>query len=152
METAILAPLFITFLAGLLVVMRVTHGSAVVAQAAADAARQASIARTAHQAHAQARTSAMHTLRDRGLHCTPTVRLDLSGFNRPAGQSATVSAQVTCVIQLSDVGLPGMPGARTVTKTFRSPIDPYRARAFGFADSEPAVALNRSVGGRDGFS
>lgn len=125
-ETAILAPVFITLLAGLLVVMRVAHGSAVVAQAAADAARQASIARTAHQARAGASSSAMHTLRDRGLHCTPSMRLDLSGFNRPVGQPATVSAQVTCVIRLSDVGLPGMPGARTVTKTHRSPIDPYR--------------------------
>jgi Flp pilus assembly protein TadG len=125
-ETAILAPVFITFLAGLLVVMRVTHGSAVVAQAAADAARQASIARTTHQARAAATASAMYTLRDRGLHCTPSVRLDLSGFNRPVGQSATVSAQVTCVIRLSDVGLPGMPGSRTVTKIHRSVIDPYR--------------------------
>ncbi|WP_242891105.1 TadE/TadG family type IV pilus assembly protein [Actinomadura litoris] len=127
METAILAPVFIAFLAGLLVAMRVSHGSAVVAQAAADAARQASIARTAHQAKDAAGTSAMHTLRDRGLHCKPSVRLDLSGFNRPAGQPATVSARVTCAIQLSDVELPGMPGARTVTKTHRSPIDPYRA-------------------------
>ncbi|MUN35379.1 pilus assembly protein [Actinomadura sp. NEAU-AAG5] len=126
-ETAILAPVFIAFLAGLLVAMRVSHGSAVVAQAAADAARHASIARTAHQAKDEASTSAMHTLRDRGLHCTPSVRLDLSGFNRPVGQPATVSARVTCTIQLSDVGLPGMPGARTVTKTHRSPIDPYRA-------------------------
>ncbi|MFI0412367.1 TadE/TadG family type IV pilus assembly protein [Actinomadura sp. 3N508] len=126
-ETAILAPVFIAFLAGLLVVMRVSHGSAVVAQAAADAARQASIARTARQAKAEASTSAMHTLRDRGLHCTPSVRLDLAGFRRPVGQSATVSAEVTCVIQLSDVGLPGMPGTRTVTKTHRSPVDPYRA-------------------------
>ncbi|MGI5206162.1 TadE/TadG family type IV pilus assembly protein [Spirillospora sp. CA-108201] len=125
-ETAILAPVFVTLLAGLLVVMRVAHGSAVVAQAAADAARQASIARTAHQAQAEARTSAMRTLRDRGLHCAPSVRLDLSGFNRRVGQSATVSAQVSCAIGLSDVGLPGMPGARTVTKTHRSPIDPYR--------------------------
>lgn len=126
-ETAILAPLFIMFLAGLLVAMRVVHGSAVVAQAAADAARQASIARTAGQAQTNASTSAMSTLRDRGLHCTPSVRLGLSGFDRPVGQPATVSARVTCVIRLSDIGLPGMPGARTVSKSHRSPIDPYRA-------------------------
>ncbi|MWA04610.1 pilus assembly protein [Actinomadura sp. LD22] len=125
-ETAILAPVFITFLAGLLVVMRVVHGSAVVAQAAADAARQASIARTAREAQAAASTSAMRTLHDRGLHCAPSVRLDLSGFNRPVGQPAVVSARVTCAIRLSDVGLPGMPGVRTVVKTHRSPIDPYR--------------------------
>lgn len=127
-EVAILAPLFIAFLAGLLVVMRVQHGSAVVAQAAADAARHASIARTATQARADANSSAMTTLRDRGLHCTPTVRLDLSGFKRPVGQAATVSARVTCVIRLADVALPGMPGSRLVTKAHRSPIDPYRGR------------------------
>lgn len=127
-EVAILAPVFVAFLAGLLVTMRIQHGSAVVAQAAADAARHASIARTAHRAHADATSSALTTLRDRGLHCTPTVRLDLSGFRRPVGQSATVAARVTCVIQLADVALPGMPGTRTVTKTHRSPIDPYRGR------------------------
>lgn len=127
-EVAILAPLFIAFLAGLLVAMRVQQGSAVVAQAAADAARHASIARTATQAHTDATSSAMATLRERGLHCTPTVRLDLSGFHRPVGQAGTVSANVTCVIRLSDIALPGMPGSRTVTKTHRSPIDLYRAR------------------------
>ncbi|GAA1834842.1 TadE/TadG family type IV pilus assembly protein [Actinomadura chokoriensis] len=151
-ETAILAPLFITFLAGLLVAMRVVHGSAIVTQAAADAARQASIARTAGQARAGAVSSAMETLRDRGLHCTPSVQLDLSGFSRPVGQPATVSARVTCVIRLSDLALPGLPGARTVTKTHRSPIDPYRANVLGFADPEPVVALGRSSEHRDGPS
>ncbi|MBO2465984.1 TadE/TadG family type IV pilus assembly protein [Actinomadura violacea] len=126
-ETAILAPVFIIFLAGLLLVMRVVHGSAVVAQAAADAARQASIARTTGQARTDATASAMRTLHDRGLHCTPSVRLDLSGFHRPVGQATTVSARVTCVIKLSDLALTWMPGSRTVTKTHRSQIDPYRA-------------------------
>ncbi|MFI0411852.1 TadE/TadG family type IV pilus assembly protein [Actinomadura sp. 3N508] len=127
-ETAVLAPLFIAFLVGLLIVIRVQQGSAVVAQAAADAARHASIARTATQAHADATSSALTTLHDRGLHCTPTVRLDLSGYHRPAGQAGTVAAHVTCVIRLADIALPGMPGSRTVTQTHRSPIDIYRAR------------------------
>lgn len=125
-EIAILAPVFIVFLAGLLVAMRIQHGSSVVAQAAADAARQASIARTSAQAQTAATSSAMATLHDRGLHCTPTVHLDLAGFTREVGQDATVAARVTCVIRLSDVALPGMPGSRTVTKSHRSPIDPYR--------------------------
>jgi Flp pilus assembly protein TadG len=125
-ETAILAPMFILFLAGLLVAMRIQHGSAIVAQAAADAARQASIARTSGQARADAVSSAFATLHARGLHCVPAVRLDLSGFSRPVGQDAAVSARITCVIRLSDLALQGMPGSRTVTKTRRSPIDPYR--------------------------
>ncbi|GAA4054689.1 hypothetical protein GCM10022214_02040 [Actinomadura miaoliensis] len=81
-ETAILAPVFITLLTGLLMVMRVMHGSAVVAQAAAYAAQQASIARTASQARAEANISAMHALRDRSaLHAarpTWSVRLQSS--------------------------------------------------------------------------
>ncbi|MBA9003046.1 TadE/TadG family type IV pilus assembly protein [Thermomonospora cellulosilytica] len=127
-ESAILAPLFVLFLAALLVAMRIQHGSAVVSQAAADAARHASIARTAAQARADATASALATLRDKGLHCTPQVTLDLSDFARPVGKEGTVTAQVRCVIQLSDIALPGMPGSRTVTKTHRSPIDPYRGR------------------------
>jgi hypothetical protein len=125
-EAAILAPLFILFLAGLLIAMRIQHGSAVVSQAAADAARQASISRTAGQAQTAAAASAVATLRNRGLHCAPHVRLDLSGFHRPIGQNATVGAQVTCHIRLADLGLPGLPGARTVTRERVSPIDPYR--------------------------
>ncbi|WP_131740480.1 TadE/TadG family type IV pilus assembly protein [Actinomadura roseirufa] len=127
-EVAILAPLFIMFLAGLPIAMRLAHGAAVVDQAAADAARQASIARTASQARAAATGSALTSLRDRGLHCTPRVRLDLSGFTRPLGQDATVAAQVTCTIRLGDLALPGLPAARTVTKTHRSALDPYRGR------------------------
>ncbi|GGU89806.1 membrane protein [Actinomadura cremea] len=127
-EVAILAPLFILFLAGLLIAMRIQHGSATVAQASADAARQASIARTPVQAQAAATASALATLRNRDLHCTPQVRLDLVGFARPVGESGTVSAHVTCRVRLADIALPGMPMSRTVTKTHRSPIDPYRGR------------------------
>ncbi|RSN56589.1 TadE/TadG family type IV pilus assembly protein [Actinomadura sp. WAC 06369] len=127
-EVAVLAPLFVLFLAGLLVAMRIQHGSATVAQAAADAARQASIARTAAHAQHAATSSALATLRNRGLHCDPTVRLDLTGFDRPVGEPAAVSAHVTCEIDLADLALPGLPGSRTVTKTHRSPIDPYRGR------------------------
>lgn len=127
-EVAVLAPLFILFLAGLLVAMRIQHGSATVAQAAADAARQASIARTAAHAQDAAASSALATLRNRGLHCDPTVRLDLTGFARPVGEPATVSAHVTCEIDLADLALPGLPGSRTVAKTHHSPIDPYRGR------------------------
>ncbi|WP_395108094.1 hypothetical protein [Actinomadura sp. SCN-SB] len=120
--------MFILFLAALLVGMRIQHGSAAVSQAAADAARQASIARTSSQAHAAATTSALATLRRKGLHCGPRVTLELSGFDRPVGQSATVTAHVTCTIELADVAVAGMPGSRTVTKVHRSPIDPHRGR------------------------
>jgi Flp pilus assembly protein TadG len=127
-EAAILAPVLIMFLAGLLIGTRIRSAGAAVNQAAADAARQASIARTPAQARTAATSSALATLRDKGLHCAPQISLDLSGFAQPVGQPGMVSARVTCKVQLSDVAAPGMPGSRTVTRMHRSPLDPFRGR------------------------
>jgi Flp pilus assembly protein TadG len=127
-EAAILAPVFVMFLAGLLTGARLQRAIAAVDQAAADAARQASIARTPAQAQATAGTSALATLRDKGLHCAPQVHLDLSGFRQPVGRPAVVSASVSCRVGFADIAAPGVPGARTVTRTHRSPLDPYRGR------------------------
>jgi hypothetical protein len=127
-EAAILVPLLITFLAALLLADRIRHASAAVTQAAADAARQASIARTPQQALADATSGAQATLHQQGLHCTPQVSVDVSGFSKPVGRPAIVTARVTCTERLSDITLPGMPGSRTVTKIHRSPLDVYRGR------------------------
>jgi hypothetical protein len=39
-----------------------------------------------------------------------------------------VSATVTCTVSLSDLLVPGLPGSRTLTATFTSPLDPFRER------------------------
>lgn len=139
-EAAVLAPVFIMFLAALLVGARIRGAGAAVGQAAADAARQASIARSPTEARRTATASALSTLRDKGLHCTPTVSLDLSGFARPVGQLASVTARISCTVRLSDVAAPGMPGARTVTMTRRSPLDPYRGKTLGFTIPDEPLA------------
>ncbi|TQL96596.1 TadE-like protein [Actinoallomurus bryophytorum] len=128
-EAAILAPLFILFLAGLLTGARLQRATAAVSQAAADAARQASIARTPAQARVAATASALATLRDKGLHCAPQVHLDLAAFSQPVGRAGLISASVTCTVRLADIAAPGIPGSRTVTQTHRSPLDPYRGRS-----------------------
>jgi Flp pilus assembly protein TadG len=127
-EAAILAPLFIMFLAALLTGARLERATAAVAQAAADAARQASIARAPGQARANATASALATLRDKGLHCAPQVRLDLSGFDQPVGRPGTVTVRVTCTVRLTDLAAPGIPGSRSVTRSHCSPLDPFRSR------------------------
>lgn len=127
-EAAILTPLFILFLATLLTGARLERATAAVAQAAADAARQASIARAPGQARANATASALATLRDKGLHCAPQVRLDLSGFDQPVGRPGMVTVRVSCTVRLTDISVPGLPGARSVTKSHRSPLDPFRSR------------------------
>ena len=42
--------------------------------------------------------------------------------------TASVTATVTCVVNLSDVAVPGLPGTRTITATMSSPLDTYRER------------------------
>ena len=51
-----------------------------------------------------------------------------TGFAVQAGTPATVSATVSCTVPLSDLALPGLPGAHTITATFTSPLDVYRQR------------------------
>jgi len=41
---------------------------------------------------------------------------------------AHVSASVTCVVRLSDLLVPGLPGSKTLRASFTSPLDPYRSR------------------------
>ncbi len=65
-----------------------------------------------------------------GPRRAPAVSVDVAGFAVPPGQPATVSADVSCTVPLSDLlpWLPGLPGAKTVKAQFSSPLDPFRAR------------------------
>ena len=54
--------------------------------------------------------------------------VDSSGFARPVGTPATVSVSITCVVNLSDVAIPGLPGTLPIAETISSPLDTYRGR------------------------
>lgn len=130
-EVAILAPAFL-----LLVVLGIVHGRVVVAAnaidvAAHDAARAASISRTAGSADANARAAALDALDQQGLNCVsgPTISPDVSGFGAQGLDLVFVSVTVTCQVTFADVRfLPFIPESRTLTSTFVSPIDIYRER------------------------
>jgi hypothetical protein len=49
---------------------------------------------------------------------------------------------VTCTVTFADVAAPGMPGSRRLQADFVSPIDVYRSRALGFANSEAPIGGN----------
>jgi hypothetical protein len=86
---------------------------------AAAAARAASLQRDPAAAQAAAETTAAHA--DTG--CTSLiVRVDTSGF-RPGG---TVTATVTCTVDLSDLAGLAVPGTTTLTATATSPVDLWR--------------------------
>jgi Flp pilus assembly protein TadG len=128
-EAAILAPPLLALLALAILGGRIETAGGAIEAAAHDAARAASISRTAGTAQAQAQAASAATLNQRGLHCTRlTVTVNTSGFAVPVGQPATVSAQVTCVVDFSDLVADGMPGSRTISARFVSPLDTFRAR------------------------
>lgn len=94
--------------------------------AASDAAREASIARTPGESAGAASATALSTLNSQGLHCQggPTVSVN-TGSIGTVGQVGTVTATVSCVVELGDLGL----GAnKTVRASFTSVVDTYRTR------------------------
>jgi Flp pilus assembly protein TadG len=128
LELVILAPVVFLLLAFVVAAGRTSIAQGSVAAAARDAARQASISLTPGAAQTAALSSAMTALGQDGLDCRPVVTVDTAGFGIPVGQPATVSATVTCTVSLSDLLVPGLPGSRTLTATFASPLDPFRER------------------------
>lgn len=130
LELVVWAPGLLLIIGLLIVAGRVNSANAAVEQAAADAARTASSARTAAGAREMAQASAQKTLAGQGLQCTSTtVVLDTSGFGTLPGQSATVTATVSCLVRLSDLSVPGLPGTRAVRHTATSSIDTFRERS-----------------------
>ena len=129
LEAVILIPAFLLFVALVIAAGRVAVARQGVQTAAAEAARQASIARTAGEATAKAQTGAQQTLADQQLQClSSSVVTDTSGFAAPVGTPASVSATVTCQVDLAGVAIPGLPGSLTITASFQSPLDTFRGR------------------------
>ncbi len=127
-EVVILAPALGLFLALIIAGGRVALAHQAVEASAAEAARAASIARTQGRAGADARTAATSSLASQSTRCVSTsVSVDTSGFATPVGTPASVSATVTCQVDLAGL-LPGLPGSMTITATMRSPLDTYRER------------------------
>jgi Flp pilus assembly protein TadG len=128
-EAAILAPALLLILALLMFGGRNAIATGAVEQAAVDAARAASLARTGAQADTAARDAAARSLADQDLDCaTITIQVDTSGFRTRPGQSASVDTTVTCLLRLSDLALPGLPGSKRISATAVSAVDTYRER------------------------
>ncbi len=129
LELAILAPVLLVLLALVIAAGRIATSAGAIEAAARDAAREASLARDATTAQHRARSAATGTLSRQGLNCAAlTVTLDTAGFAAPVGTSAEVNARVTCVVTLSDLGVPALPGSKTLRAQFASPLDRYRER------------------------
>ncbi len=128
-EAAIGVPAFMLFVGLIVFAGRVAVANQAVGSAATDAARSASISRTQAQAADTARAAATQALSNQKVNCLRmTISVDTSGFGAPVGTPASVRATVTCVVNLSDMAVPGVPGTRTVSASMSSPLDTYRER------------------------
>ncbi|MEV4210175.1 TadE family protein [Micromonospora sp. NPDC049662] len=136
-EMAVVAPAVLALLAGVVIGGRVNLARQALEAAAYDAARTASLARSASQAQTQALGAAASTLNAQGLSCGDlSVTVSTAGFGIAVGQPATVTATVSCTAAFSDVALPGLPGSAALTASFTSPLDTYRSRAPGAGVTE----------------
>jgi hypothetical protein len=96
-----------------------------VEQASWEVAREASIARDAGSAVANAVGRGGDLLDQLGC-VRSTVAVNVGGFAVPPGQAASVSVVVTCTMDLGGLVFPGIPGEFTFTARGASPIDTYR--------------------------
>ena len=130
LELVLIAPIILILIGLIIAAGRTSIAQGAVDAAARAAARQASIAPTEGLAEQAALSGARAALSSDGLDCRPTVSLPGLGvaFGTQPGQPAQVHARVVCVVRLSDLAVPGVPGSITLTSTFTSPLDPYRSR------------------------
>ncbi|MDQ1024774.1 Flp pilus assembly protein TadG [Streptomyces umbrinus] len=143
-ELVLVTPLLVLVLLVVVALGLLVDARLIVADAAHQAARAASLTRTEKDARAQAQQAAGAALRAAGASCTrPSVRLTTGGLT----PGATVTARVSCTADLGDLTRTGLPGHVPLAGTAFSVVDTYRSRALGFANSEVPVSGNRSVGG-----
>lgn len=129
-ELAILTPAFVLLLVTAIGFGRTAVAAHAIDVAAHDAARAASISRTAPAAAANAEAAARAALGRQGLDCAgePAIDPDLSGFAGTGPELAFVSVTITCEVSFTDIAIAGVPANRVLTATFLSPIDAFRER------------------------
>jgi len=128
-EAVIIVPALLIFAGLVLGAGQVTIAHQSVELAAAEAARSASLARSAGEGQVQAAAAASAILDGRGLRCrSRSVAVESAAFSSPVGVGGRVTARVVCVVDLGDVAVPGLPGTVTIDAIGTSPLDRYREK------------------------
>lgn len=105
---------------------RIWYANTLAESAAAVAARAATLSPTAEGAQAVAAEAAGENLALSGINCANlTATVDTSQMVQPLGQVGTVTANVTCTLDLSYATGLGFGQTFTVTAQQTSPTDPY---------------------------
>jgi Flp pilus assembly protein TadG len=123
LELVLWTPVILAFLLLVVGFGRVGHGRQLVDEAAAEAARAASLASNPAAAVIAGEQGASRTLDQAGVSCTGMrVAIDTSGF----GAGGEVTATVRCTADLSTLAIAGLPGSMTLESSSRAPLEPFR--------------------------
>lgn len=99
-----------------------------VQSAAAAAARDASLSRTAADAVPHARSAAIIALQGNVNCAALDVTISGNGLEMELGETGTVTATIACTISNADLVFQLIPGTTTIIKAATSPVDTYRQR------------------------
>jgi Flp pilus assembly protein TadG len=125
-ELVVLVPVFVLFALVIVGCGRLVQARQQAVEAARAGAEAAAIMSTPSSARWAAAANAAIGPDGSSRSCThASVRTDTSDFT-PGGE---VTVTVSCVVDLSDVLMPGFPGSVTVTAVQSAPIDPYTVAA-----------------------
>ena len=128
-EAAVGVPAFALFVALIIMGGRTATAHQALESAASDAARSASLERSAPAAAEAARQAARTSLDNQDLSCSNvTVTVDNQAFTRAVGRDGAVDVTVSCRLDLSSLGIPGVPGSRLLRASMSSPLDTWRER------------------------
>jgi len=123
-ELVVLTPVLLVVILASLVFGRVSEARQQVVEAARAGAEAAAVLPTVGTAQWVGSTNAVIDLLGRSHTCAhAAIAVDTSHFV-PGGY---VTARVSCLVLLSDIGFPGLPGSTTVSASATAPIDPYRS-------------------------
>ncbi|WP_338595488.1 TadE/TadG family type IV pilus assembly protein [Saccharopolyspora sp. SCSIO 74807] len=127
-ELTLLVPVLIILLLFVVFCGRLADSRLRVNDAAHQAVRAATLARSTSQANSDAHATAQAALSQAGLRCQ-----DLGVSARLAGlqPGSTVTVTLTCPLGLSDLAMLGVPGTTTATSTASSVVDQWRGTTPG---------------------
>ncbi|SJM55895.1 TadE/TadG family type IV pilus assembly protein [Agrococcus casei] len=128
-EIVILAPVFLMVLLLIVGLGRIQMAGNSTESAAGNGARAATLQGDQASADNAAEQAVRDSLTSNGINCQQlTINLDTSAVENQLGQVGTVTVDITCVVSLSDISVPGLPGNYTLNATGTSPINPYSER------------------------
>jgi Flp pilus assembly protein TadG len=127
-ELTLLVPALIALMLFVVFCGRAADARLRVNDAAHQAVRAATLARSAPQASHDASTTAQTALSDAGVTCLDaTVDTQLAGFQ----PGSTITVVLTCRIGLTDLALLRLPGSITIAASSSAVIDTWRGTTVG---------------------